>query len=428
MIDTANSNPLLANQIKKASVTIELTRVKVFISFLAGGLLIMSINFFLVSGGSSFFNESYTKYTVIGWIVSFLVFECISFLILNNYFRKKLDVPTYVKTINITLEALFPGFLLFLLVTLENSPIFLDSPLIFIYFILLSLSALNLQLIHTIILGVISTLSYLFVTIWAIEIYDPENTILYFPPSLYIARSFFMLFAFLGATIVAREFKKWLNLSLNWQHKNTKTERLFGQQVSGPIAQSLLENNDLVKSGEVSVLFLDIRGYSRFAEHKTPDEIIKFQNDFFNPIITTISQHNGIINQILGDGIMATFGAPLPDEQHAQKAFTAALAIFEEIERQIKNNSIPPTKIGIGIHSGKVVMGNIGNELRKQFSISGHTVNIAARIEQANKEFNSELLLSKSTYDQIEKVPNIQSVGNLKMKNISEEILVYKVF
>ena len=428
MIDTTHANPLLANQIKKASVTIELTRVKVFISFLTGGLLIMSVNFFLVSGGSSFFNESYTKYTVIGWIVSFLVFECISFLILNNYFRKKLDVPTYVKTINITLEALFPGFLLFLLVTLEKSPIFLDSPLIFIYFILLSLSALNLQLIHTIILGVISTLSYLFVTIWAIEIYDPENTILYFPPSLYIARSFFMLFAFLGATIVAREFKKWLNLSLNWQHKNTKTERLFGQQVSGPIAQSLIKNNDLLKAGEVSVMFLDIRGYSRFAEHKTPDEIIKFQNDFFNPIITTISQHNGIINQILGDGIMATFGAPLPDEQHAQKAFDAALAIFEEIDHQVTNKSIPPTKIGIGIHSGKVVMGNIGNELRKQFSISGHTVNIAARIEQANKEFDSELLLSKSTYDLIEKSYDIQSIGNLKMKNISEVIEVYKVF
>ena len=72
-------------------------------------------------------------------------------------------------------------------------------------------------------------------------------------------------------------------------------------------------------------------------------------------------------------------------------------------------------------------MGNIGNELRKQFSISGHTVNIAARIEQANKEFECEFLLSKSTYHQIKKDPHITSIGHIKMKNISEKVEVFKV-
>ena len=72
-------------------------------------------------------------------------------------------------------------------------------------------------------------------------------------------------------------------------------------------------------------------------------------------------------------------------------------------------------------------MGNIGNELRKQFSISGHTVNVAARIEQANKEFNSKLLISQSTYDNIKKTTSITSIGEVKMKNISKAIKVYKV-
>lgn len=426
MLDSSSENTLLNSQIMKASITIELTRVKIFASFLAAGLLVMSFNFFLVQGGAAFFKHSSTKYTVLGWLVAFLIFELISLAILSKYFNKKLDLPDYIKSINITIEAAFPGILLFLLVTLEQSPIFLDSPLIFIYFILLSLAALNLEIKHTIILGIISTLSYFFVTVWAIHYYDPENNILYFPPALYIARSVFMLLAFLGATLVAREFKKWLNLSLNWKNKTMETERLFGQQVSDPIAQSLLKDKDLVKAGKVSVMFLDIRGYSRFAERKSPDEIIRFQNNFFNPIITTINDNNGIVNQILGDGLMATFGAPISDELHAQKAYNSALAIFDAIAAQISKKQIPDTKIGIGINSGEVIMGNIGNELRKQFSISGHTVNIAARVEQANKEFATELLISESTYTQIEKDEHIKSIGYIKMKNISEEIQVFK--
>ena len=364
---------------------------------------------------------------VIGWLSGFLLFEIISWRILSIYFKKKINLPNYIKSINIILEASFPGVLLFLLVTLEKSPIFLDSPLVFFYFILLSLAALNLQLIHTIILGVITTLSYFFVTIWAIYHYDSENLILHFPPVLYVARSFFMLMAFVGATLVAREFKKWLNLSLDWRNKNKETERLFGQQVSGPIAQSLLKDNDLIKASKVSVMFMDIRGYSRFAEQKSPEEIIRFQNNFFNPIITIINENNGIVNQILGDGLMATFGAPVFDESHAQNAYTCALAIFDAIDIQIKERHIPPTKIGIGVHSGEVVMGNIGNELRKQFSISGHTVNIAARIEQANKEFESEFLISESTHTQIKKDIDIKSIGYIKMKNISKRIQVFKV-
>lgn len=427
MLDSNSSNTLLNNQIKKAAITIELVRVKVLISFLLISLLIMLADFFIIKGGSSFFKHSNTKFIVISWLASFLLFEVISLGILSCFFTKKTNLPNYIKSINIIMEASFPGILLFLLITLEQSPIFLDSPLIFIYFILLSLAALNLQLIHTVILGIISTFSYLFLTIWSIHYYDYENTILHFPPALYIARSIFMFMAFLGATIVAREFKKWLNLSLDWRNKTIETERLFGQQVSGPIAQSLLKDNDLIKSGEVSIMFIDIRGYSRFAEQKSPEEIIRFQNNFFNPIITIINENNGIVNQILGDGLMATFGAPISDKFHAQEAYTSALGIFDSIDIQIKKKHIPPTKIGIGINSGKVVMGNIGNELRKQFSISGHTVNIAARIEQANKEFFSEFLISESTYAQIEKDENIKSIGYIKMKNISEKIQVFKV-
>lgn len=420
-------NMLLHSQMRKATITIEIIRVKFLIAFLALGLIVMFANFFLVADGASFFKITTTKFAVLGWLAVFLMFEIVTYFVLNYYFKKKIDLPNYLKTFNVIIEALLPGILLFMLVTIEDSPIFLDSPLIFIYFILLSLAALNLRLINTIILGVISTLSYFIVTVWAIYYHDPEGAILHFPPSLYIARSIFMLLAFLGATLVAKEFKKWLNLSLNLQNENIEMERIFGQQVSGPIAQSLLKDDNLIKAAEVTVLFLDIRGYSRFAEQKSPEEIIRFQNNFFNPIITMINTHQGIVNQILGDGLMATFGAPVSQPDHAQKAFDASLAIFEQIKVEISKNKIPETKFGIGLHSGEVVMGNIGNELRKQFSISGHTVNIAARIEQANKEFNAEFLISQSTFEKVKGVAHTALIGDVQMKNMSNPIKVYKV-
>ena len=192
-----------------------------------------------------------------------------------------------------------------------------------------------------------------------------------------------MFLAFLGATFVTREFKKWLDLSMNWKRQTADIEHLFGQQVSGPVAQALLKDSSMIKRDVVSILFLDIRRYSSFAEKKSPEEVITFQNNFFNPLLDVVNKNNGIVNQILGDGLMATFGAPIANPKHAQEAFDTAMQIFEEITTQLHLNKIPDINVGIGIHSGEVVMGNIGNDLRKQFSISGNTVNVAARIEQA---------------------------------------------
>ena len=155
---------------------------------------------------------------------------------------------------------------------------------------------------------------------------------------------------------------------------------------------------------------------------KPPEEVIAFQNRFFSPIIDIINKYDGITNQILGDGLMATFGAPVEIQQHEKVALNAAMEIVQEVERQ---NEV---KIGIGIHSGEVVTGNIGNNSRKQFSVSGSAVIIASRLEQLNKEFQTKMLVSKKYFEEIsDLVEKWENLGKHQLKGIEKEIEVIKI-
>lgn len=177
-----------------------------------------------------------------------------------------------------------------------------------------------------------------------------------------------------------------------------KVESLFGQQVSQEVAHELIsqENDFEGKSLEVTVLFLDIRDFSKFADSKDPSEVAAFQNVIFSELLNIIKEHKGITNQILGDGIMAVFGAPVQNETHVIDSVKAGYALVGKINELVEQKKIPQTRVGIGIHTGKVIAGNIGNNSRKQYSLTGSTVNIAARIEQLNKKYNSQYLISEA--------------------------------
>ena len=118
-------------------------------------------------------------------------------------------------------------------------------------------------------------------------------------------------------------------------------------------------------------------------------------------MIETIIERKGIVNQILGDGFMATFGAPTSAGNDCQEAFLAAQEIMKTVQQKSEQGVIPSTQIGIGLHAGYVVAGNVGTKNRKQFSITGNTVIIASRLEQLNKEYGSTMIISKEVYDKL---------------------------
>jgi class 3 adenylate cyclase len=205
--------------------------------------------------------------------------------------------------------------------------------------------------------------------------------------------------------------------------------KLLRQQVSEDIAKELMSGGSFLttKKSFVCIMFLDIRGFTPWAEKKKPEEIIEYQNNIFGFMIDIVNEFNGNINQFLGDGFMATFGAPKSFNNDCQNAFNAALKIIKILKEKIRNGEIRNTKIGIGLHAGNVVTGNVGTELRKQYSITGNTVIIASRIEQLNKQFESQLTISKDVYDQLDSYEGDKSLKKIEVKGRNKPIEILTV-
>lgn len=419
---------ILKNQIRGEVLISEYNRIKLLISALSIGFILMIFLLFGLPNVADFFNHTSTPKIVIVWIFSFIIYEVIMLFVVGSIIKRKKKQLYGHKVLNIFIETVFPGVLLFLLCNIEETPKFLDSPLFLFYFILIILSALQLDVKLALLTSVLSAISYLVVTIWAINTFDPNFKTMHLHPFLYEIRSAFILLGGLCAVFVTNEIKKRI-IKVNhlWKEK-TEIEGLFGQQVSPKVVEALIKDQDGTHKTEVSILFLDIRNFSSFAELKDPQEVNDFQNELFCPLLEIINNNNGIVNQILGDGFMATFGAPVNDQHHISNAVKSGLEILKEIDAIIEQGIIPSTKVGIGVHTGIVVTGNIGNEVRKQYSVSGTTVVIAARLEQLNKQLNTNFLVSQKVYDNVKDQDcNFTTFKGIKLKGIEKPICVYEV-
>ncbi|MGB1243629.1 MAG: adenylate/guanylate cyclase domain-containing protein, partial [Chitinophagales bacterium] len=182
-----------------------------------------------------------------------------------------------------------------------------------------------------------------------------------------------------------------------------RIKNLLSQQVSKAVANELLaaDGEQKIEKRFVCVMFLDIRNFTPFVEKLSPEEIIGYQNDVFGFMMDAIIQRKGIVNQIMGDGFMATFGATVSAGNDCMQAYLAAREIMDKVHKKSTSGEIPSTKVGIGLHAGYVVTGNVGTKNRKQFSVTGSPVIVAARLEQLNKEYKSTMVISKDVFKEL---------------------------
>lgn len=250
-----------------------------------------------------------------------------------------------------------------------------------------------------------------------------------------------LLLALAGALYLLYFNKRRDHKRLNVAHKDLKSTQdmligaekkiktLLAQQVSTEVARELMSDkaDKKIQRKLVCLMFLDIRDFTTFAESRKPEDIIQYQNDVFGFMIDTVYKHHGIINQFLGDGFMATFGAPVSSGNDSENAFLAAMEIIKQVNQKSKLGEIPATRIGIGLHTGMVVVGNVGTDVRKQYSITGNAVIIAARIEQLNKQYKSQLLISEDVFSLIKDgAPKHESLGNVQLKGREKPIQIFK--
>ncbi len=209
----------------------------------------------------------------------------------------------------------------------------------------------------------------------------------------------------------------------------------FSRYVTKEVVDEILKGHVNVSQGirrEVTIMFTDIRGFTTLAEHMEPEEVVHDLNDYFSEMVEVVFRHGGTVDKYIGDGIMAIFGAPLPQPDHAYQAVRAASSMRQALrslnERRVRAGK-PPLEFGVGLHTGECVIGNIGTSERMDYTAVGDAVNTASRIEGLTKDLGLDILLSGGTYRHVagrvrtEARPPLQvkgRVGSLEVHHLLE--------
>lgn len=210
-----------------------------------------------------------------------------------------------------------------------------------------------------------------------------------------------------------------------------KTVQMFSRFVNPHVVQELVAHGGLRRGGEdreVSVLFSDIRGFTSLCEHRTAQEVVEMLNRYFTLQVEVIFRHGGSLDKFIGDCVMAFWGAPLDDPQHALHAVQAALEMTEVLQRfkQELGENEGNFDIGIGIHSGPAVVGLIGSDQRREYTAIGDTVNLASRIEGLTKGV-SRILVSRETMALCGNALDFTSKGSYKVIGREQEVELFAV-
>jgi adenylate cyclase len=184
-----------------------------------------------------------------------------------------------------------------------------------------------------------------------------------------------------------------------------RVEHAFGYSVSMPIRDYLMASPENLELGgaetEASVLFFDLRGSTYYAESRAPGNVVSEMNMLYMQLVPLIEKHGGLLYRFLGDGFLAVYGAPLPMADHARAACRTGIEIMltlDALNENRRTEGLDLWQAGCGIHSGRLVYGNIGAPDRAEFTVIGDTVNLAARFEALNKQLDSRIIISAESF------------------------------
>ena len=208
--------------------------------------------------------------------------------------------------------------------------------------------------------------------------------------------------------------------------------RAFGRYVSEEVASSILQSPEGLELGgeerEITILMSDLRGFTALAARLTPHEVIEFLNLYLEAMVDVISRYEGTIDEIIGDAILVIFGAPLASDDHAAKAVACGLAMqfaMTEVNRRLASKGAAELEMGIGIHTGRVIVGNIGSLRRTKYAAVGSNVNLAGRIESFTT--GGQLLISESTRERVKSPLRIDGQFQVEPKGATSSLQLYEI-
>ncbi len=207
----------------------------------------------------------------------------------------------------------------------------------------------------------------------------------------------------------------------------------FGRYLSSKVVDEILESPKGRQIGgtrkTITVLMADLRGFTSLSETRDPEEMVQLLNRFLEKMSVIIHKYDGIIDEIIGDSILAIFGAPESHDNDPERAVVCALEMQNSLiplNNEILAEGYPPLEMGIGINTGTVIVGNIGSELRMKYGIVGAAVNTAARIE--SNSIGGQVLVGESTYNHVRDYVKADPAQTAMMKGMKKPLVFYSVF
>ncbi|MDZ7961661.1 MAG: adenylate/guanylate cyclase domain-containing protein [Aulosira sp. DedQUE10] len=217
------------------------------------------------------------------------------------------------------------------------------------------------------------------------------------------------------------------------EKRNSLIRQVFGRYLSDDIVTNLLDSPEGLKLGgerrRITILTSDLRGFTAISERSQPEEVISILNIYLEYMADVITQHEGSINEFMGDGILVLFGAPMPKEDDAAKAVACACAMqlaMGAVNEKLKNLGFPQLDMGIGINTGLVILGNIGSEKRTKYGIVGSQVNLTYRIESYTT--GGEILISDETLKAAGSIVQVSGHRQVQPKGVKQPITIHEVY
>jgi adenylate cyclase len=211
-------------------------------------------------------------------------------------------------------------------------------------------------------------------------------------------------------------------------------KKTFSHYLSAHVMENILSDPDSLRLGgqrrNLTVLFSDIRGFTTISEALKPEEVVELLNEYLSKMVEVVFRHDGTLDKFIGDAVMAFWGAPLSQDDHARKAVLCAVEMIEELgklQQKWRAEGKKIIEIGIGINTGEMVVGNMGSKDKMEYTIIGDNVNLGSRLEGLNKEYKTRIIISSVTYEAVKDLVEVERLGDVKVKGKEKSVEIFTV-
>jgi adenylate cyclase len=359
-------------------------------------------------------------------LMVFVLFELFVYRTIRHHLKLDRDLPVYRRYIGALIETSMPTLLLSLQVESMGPVRALGFVMPLVYFIFVILSTLRLDFWLSTFTGFVAAVELFAIAMHYKPLINPDPE-----PELYyhLSRSMILFTCGVLAGGVGVQLRRGFAASIRAATARDRITNLFGQHVSPQVVERLITEGANTQSDirRVAVMFVDFRSFTAAARSRSPQDVVDRLDGAFAVLVEILDRHGGIVNKFLGDGFLALFGAPFEATEAPHHAVAAAREMLRAMD-DINEGASWPLRIGIGIHFGEVVAGNIGSPRRKEYTVIGDTVNFASRLEALNKEFGSQLLISAAVRDALgEACSDAVSLGEVAVRGYDRPMAVWQL-